>query len=168
MSLQAEEWKIDRRGRACSACGRSFQSEEEHYSGIVEVENRFERRDLCRECWKARPELFSFWRTRMPKLEERRLEDVAAMTDFFKKLVEKPSEDPARQKITYLTALLLARKRRLKLAGSRGGKLRVEKSWDGETIEIADPPISDDELEALRRQMEQLFEIEIGRGDFAR
>jgi hypothetical protein len=168
MTLQAEEWKIDRRGRACSACGRSFQSEEEHYSGIVEVENRFARRDLCRDCWKARPELFSFWLTRMPKVTERRLEDVAAMTDFFKKLVEKPSDDPSRQKITYLTALLLARKRRLKLAGSRGGKLRIEKSWDGETIEIADPPISDDELEALRVQMEQLFEIEIGRGDLAR
>jgi len=167
MTLQAEEWKIQKRGRGCSACGRTFRSEEEHYSGIVEVEARFERRDLCEECWKGRPELFSFWKTRMPRLSERRLEDVAAMVDFFKKLVEKPSEDPARQKITYLTALLLARKRRLKLAASRAGALRIEKSWDGETIEIADPPISDDELEALRLQMEQLFEIEIGRGELA-
>lgn len=165
MTLQAEEWKINKRGRACGGCGRTFKSEEEHYSGIVEVESRFERHDLCQDCWKARPELFSFWKTRMPRLSERRLEDVAAMADFFKKLVEKPSDDPARQKITYLTALLLARKRRLKLAGSRDGKLRIEKSWDGETIEIADPPISDAEIEALRQQMEQLFEIEIGRGD---
>ncbi len=168
MTLQAEDWKIDRRGRACSACRRAFKSEEEHYSGIVEAEGRFERRDLCQECWKARPDLFSFWKTRMPKLSERRLEDVAAMVDFFKKLLEKPSDDPSRRKITYLTALLLARKRRIKFAGSRGGSIRIEKSWDGETVEIADPPISDAEIDDLRRQMEQLFEIEIGRGDLAR
>ncbi len=168
MTLQAEEWKIDKRGRGCSRCGRAFRSEEEHYSGIAEAEGRFVRRDLCRECWEGRPELFSFWATRMPKLSERKLENVAAMVDFFKKLVEKPLEDPTRQKIAYLTALLLARKRRLKFAGSRGGRLRIEKSWDGETVEIPDPPISDAELDDLRAQMEQIFEIEIGQGDIAR
>ncbi|HLF92636.1 MAG TPA: hypothetical protein VJB14_04190 [Planctomycetota bacterium] len=157
---QAEEWKINKRGRACSACARPFKSEEEHYSGIVEVEGRFERRDVCLPCWAQKPELFSFWKTRMPRREEKRLEDVNAMQEFFKKLVEKPSDDPSRQKITYLTALLLSRKRRLRLAGTKDGKLRIEKGWDGEAIEIVDPPISDAELVTLKQQMEQLFEVE--------
>ena len=157
---QGEEWKIHKRGKSCSACQRDFRSEEEHYSGIVEVEGRFERRDVCLPCWAEKPELFSFWKTRTPKREEKRLEDINAMQEFFKKLLEKPSDDPSRQKITYLTALLLARKRRLKLAGSKDGKLKIEKGWDGETTEIADPPISDQELESLKKEMEQLFEIE--------
>jgi hypothetical protein len=161
---QGEEWKIHKRGKSCSSCQRAFRSEEEHYSGIIEVEKRFERRDLCLPCWEAKPELFSFWKTRTPKLEERRLEDINAMQEFFKKLLEKPSEDPSRQKITYLTALLLARKRRLKLAGSKDGKLRIEKGWDGETTEIPDPPISDQELETLKQQMEDLFEVEFSTG----
>jgi hypothetical protein len=161
----AEEWKIHKRGKSCSQCQRPFRSEEEHYSGIVEIENRFERRDLCSTCWAQKPELFSFWKTRTPKREERRLEDINAMQEFFKKLTEKPTEDPSRQKITYLTALLLARKRRLRLAGSKDGRLRIEKGWDGEAIEIVDPPISDDELEALKHQMEQLFEIEFSGGE---
>jgi hypothetical protein len=165
---QTDEWKISKRGRACSLCRRPFRSEEEHYSGIAEVESRFERRDVCLACWAGKPELFSFWKTRMPKREQKRLEDVNAMQEFFKKLIEKPSEDPARQKIAYLTALLLARKRRLKLLGSRDGRLKIEKSWDGETAEIPDPPITDPELEDLRRQMESLFEVEIGSGDLAR
>lgn len=164
MTLHAEEWKIARRGRACSVCGRAFESEEEHYSGIAEVESRFERRDVCLGCWDRRPELFSFWKTRMPRLERRRLEDVGAMQEFFKRLLEKPSDDPARAKIAYLTALLLARKRRVRLLGSRDGRLRLEKSWDGEAVEIPDPPISDAELEDLRRQMEALFDIELGPG----
>ena len=157
---QAEEWKINKRSKGCCQCRRAFRSEEEHYSGIVDVDGRFERRDLCLSCWGQKPELFSFWRTRTPKREEKRLEDINAMQDFFKKLIEKPSDDPSRQKITYLTALLLARKRRLKLAGSKDGKLRIEKGWDGETTEIADPPISDSELVTLKQQMEQLFEVE--------
>lgn len=172
---QQDEWKIQKRGRACTGCSRKFASEEEHYSGIVEVEGRFERRDVCLPCWAKkpaceaeapadaagrRPEIFSFWKTRMPKIEQRRLEDIQAMVEFFKKLVEKPSEEPSRQKVTYLMALLLSRKRRVKLAGSKGGKLRVEKTWDGETIEIADPPITDAELSDLRTQMEAIFETE--------
>ena len=168
MTLQAEEWKIDKRGKSCSLCGRVFRSEEEHYSGIAENEGRFERRDVCLDCWGTKPALFSYWRTRMPKIEERRFEDVTAMLEFFKKLIAGPLEDPTRQKITYLTALLLARKRKIKLAGTVRGRLRIEKSWDGEATEIPDPPISDEELSDLRVQMEQIFELEIANTDLAR
>jgi hypothetical protein len=161
---QAEEWKISKRGRSCSVCQREFRSEEVMYSGIAEVEGKFARRDVCVPCWGRQPELFSFWKTQMPRREVKRLEDINAMQEFFKKLLEKPSDDPARQKITYLTALLLARKRRLRLAGSRDGRLRIEKTWDGEASEIADPIISDGEIEALKEQMEQLFVVELGDG----
>ena len=162
MTLQAEDWKIQKRGKACHACGRVFGSEEEHYSGIAEIEGRFERRDLCLSCWEMKPDLFSFWFTRTPRREERRLENLAAMVEFFKKLTGKPLEEPRRQKVAYLTALLLARKRRLKLCGTSNGLLRIEKGWDGETIQIPDPPVSDEELDELKTEMEQLFELELG------
>ncbi|MBV8879904.1 MAG: hypothetical protein JO332_08080 [Planctomycetaceae bacterium] len=158
---QAEEWKISKRGRSCSVCQREFRSEEILYSGIAEIEGKFARRDVCVPCWGRKPELFSFWKTRMPKREVKRLEDINAMQEFFKRLLEKPTEDPARHKITYLTALLLARKRRVRLAGSKDGKLRIEKTWDGEAAEIVDPVIADTELEALKQQMEQLFVVEL-------
>jgi hypothetical protein len=162
---QAEEWKISKRSRSCSVCQREFGSEEWLYSGIAEVEGRFERRDVCVACWDRKPELFSFWKTRMPRREVKRLEDINAMQEFFKKLLEKPSDDASRQKVTYLTALLLARKRRLRLSGSKDGRLRIEKSWDGESTEIADPMIADTELETLKQQMEQLFVVELGDGN---
>ncbi len=165
MMVQAEEWKIQKRGRGCSLCGRRFRPGEEHYSGIVEADGRFERRDVCSDCWKGRPEFFSFWKTRRPDRSERKLEDVAAMVEFFKKLMSEASPEPQRRKITFLTALLLARKRRIKILGSHGGALRIEKSWDGETTEIAEPLITEEELEDLRRQMERLFEMEIVRTD---
>lgn len=161
---QAEEWKISKRGRSCSFCQREFRSEEPLYSGIAETEGKFERRDVCVPCWDKKPELFSFWKTQMPKRVVKRLEDINAMQEFFRKLLEKPLEDPSRQKIAYLTALLLARKRRIRLCGSKEGKLRIEKTWDGESTEIPDPMIADTELEVLRQQMDQLFVVELGEG----
>ncbi len=161
---QAEEWKISKRSRSCSVCQREFRSEEVLYSGIAEIEGKFTRRDVCVPCWERKPELFSFWKTQMPRREVKRLEDINAMQEFFKKLLEKPSEEPSRHKITYLTALLLARKRRIRLAGSKDGKLRIEKTWDGEATEIVDPVIADTELETLKDQMEQLFVVELGDG----
>ena len=158
---QAEEWKISKRGRSCGVCQREFKSEEFIYSGIAEIEGKFARRDVCVPCWDKKPELFSFWKTQMPRREVKRLEDINAMQEFFKKLLEKPSEDPSRHKITYLTALLLARKRRIRLAGSKNGMLRIEKTWDGESTEIVDPVIADTELEALKEQMEALFVVEL-------
>ena len=156
-----EEWKIDRRRRSCIPCQREFRSEEVHYSGIVEIENRFERRDLCLPCFEAKPfELFSFWKTQTPKLEERKLEDIGAMVEFCKRLLASPSEEPTRRKILYLTALILMRKRRLKLVAHREGALVVEKSWDGDTAEIPEPAIEDAELLLLKGEMERLFELE--------
>ena len=83
------------------------------------------------------------------------------MTEFFRKLIAAPAEDPERRKIIYLTALLLMRKRRVKSLGSRsrdgGCWLTLEKSWDGETVEIAEPAVSDEELAPLKSGMEALF-----------
>lgn len=190
-TLKSEDWKIEKRGKSCHACARAFDSEEVHYSGIAEVRPAgpdpapggnapakpaprteeepaavgFERRDYCVPCWEKKPELFSFWKTRMPKLEEKRLEDINAMVEFFRRLIEGPLEDPFRAKIAYLTALLLARKRRVRLVGSAGGRLKIEKTWDGEAAAIPEPVITDDELAELRTRMEELFEIELGSGD---
>jgi len=165
-----DDWKIERRKPGCGVCGRAFESEERHVSTIVQAEGgHFARRDHCAGCWEKRTEEpFSFWNTAAPKREQKRLEDIAAMLEFFKRLVAQPSEDPTRAKVTYLTALLLMRKKRLKLAGQRAGVLVIEKSWDGEPMEIADPPIGDAELESLKAEMERLFNLEMGAEPVAR
>jgi len=168
-----EEWKIERRKPGCSACARPFDSEEPHISAIVLAEGRFARADRCVACWaKREAEPFSYWHTKAPKREQKRLEDIAAMQEFFKKLITEPAADDTREKVTYLTALLLMRKKRVKAVGQkkRDGKARLvlEKSWDGDTVEIADPPISDPELESLKLEMERLFNLELGQESLAR
>ncbi len=162
-----DDWKIEKRKSGCNVCGRAFESEERHISAITQVEGgHFGRRDQCMECWaKKTEEPFSFWSTAAPVREQRRLEDIVAMLEFFKKLIAQPTEDDTRHKIMYLTALLLMRKKRVKAAGNRthDGRnwLVLEKSWDGEKIEIVDPPIADPELESLKLEMERLFNVEL-------
>ncbi len=162
-------WKIDRRKRACTGCSREFASEEKHYSAIRRDGAAFGRLDACTACWDrlfpaGTEPPFSFWKTVAPRREKKRLEDVAAMTEFFKKLLERAGTDPGLEKVTYLTALLLMRKRRVRAAGSRSRDGRawlvLEKSWDGEAVEIVDPPIADDELAPLKAQLEALFDLE--------
>jgi len=172
-----EEWKIERRKRTCVGCAREFASEEVHNSAIRFVEGRFERIDTCLACWDrlfpAGAEApFSFWTTTAPKREKRRLEDIQAMVEFFKRLAERRSADPVHEKVLYLTSLLLMRKRRVKPAGAKrvDGRsfLVLEKAWDGETVEIADPVIGDAEIESLRSELERLFDVEVGAGELAR
>lgn len=162
-----EEWKIERRKRGCVECGREFESEEKHYSAIRLAEGRFGRIDACVRCWdKLFPAggeaPFSSWTTTAPKRGKRRLEDVKAMVEFFKKLVETRTGDSLHDKVLYLTSLLLMRKRRVRAAGSKtvdGRNLLVlEKAWDGETVEIADPAIPDAELGTLKAELERMFD----------
>jgi hypothetical protein len=85
--------------------------------------------------------------------------------EFMKRLLAQPSDEPMRRKVAYLTALVLLRKRRLKLVGHRNGNLLVEKSWDGDAAEVPAPDIPDAELETLKVEMEKLFEVEFARAD---
>ncbi|HKS16975.1 MAG TPA: hypothetical protein VJU16_06660 [Planctomycetota bacterium] len=163
-----DDWKIERRKRTCAACAREFVSEEKHYSAIRLVENRFGRVDACIACWDrlfpagAAESPFSTWTTIAPKRGKRRLEDVRAMVEFFKRLVERRSGDPLHDKVLYLTSLLLMRKRRVRAAGSKSDGTRtmlvLEKAWDGETVEIVDPAIPDEELATLKVELERMFD----------
>ena len=152
------DWKIDKRKARCGSCDRDFESREEHYSAIVQNPEGFQRRDFCIRCWDGKSdEPFSYWRTESPEKQERRLENVQAMIDFFCRLTSGPLEDGTRRKVTYLVSLLLLRRRRLKLIRTASGKVELEKAWDGETITIPDPVIAEEELEGLKQEMEQLF-----------
>ena len=166
-----DDWKIERRKRGCGGCNREFESEEKHRSAIRFVEGKFGRVDACLACWDklfpaAGEAPFSSWTTTAPKRGKRRLEDVNAMVEFFKRLIEARSRDPIQEKVLYLTSLLLMRKRRVRAAGAKTeeGRLHLvlEKAWDGETVAIVDPAIPDEELGTLKAELERMFDGEVG------
>src|SRR5258708_2343789 len=99
-----DEWKIERRKRGCAGCGREFESEEVHRWGSGLAAGGLGGSAACLRG--GEPPLpaggdapFSFWKTTAPKRGKRRLEDVGAMVEFFKKLLERKHDDPLYEKV---------------------------------------------------------------------
>ena len=161
----ATNWKIARPARACAACRRGFEEGEAHFS-VLRLEAGIARLDRCVACFRETPasaEEF-FWRTRFAKDPRRRVAiDVEALRETFTRLP--PGEaDPG---LRYLVALLLLRKRALRLVETRRGEgdepdrlVLSPGKRSGDRIEVVVPSLSAEALEALRNQLRVLLGFE--------
>jgi len=153
------------------------------------VKENFIRKDYCIPCWEKKPSdaagkttgkpdkdassnVFSFWKTRITVKEVVKT-PREVLVEFFDNLIEpsfQPKPDapiPAeiRQKVIYLFALVLLRKKvlRIKENVSREGQpfIIFERTPDGKVYEVLDLTISENELVSLRNEFSKLFEFEI-------
>jgi hypothetical protein len=165
-----ETIKIERIHRTCSGCGKEFAYGEEIVSTVRQIEEQLARQDYCLACWKREPptDAFSYWRGIFPVKSKPDIEDMEKVQKFFDRLLLKEETTPEIDGVKFFTALVLARKKRLKLLGTRRQEerafLQVEKGWDGEKAEIPDPGITEEQIETIRRNMETLFEMELSLG----
>jgi hypothetical protein len=161
-----EVLKIEKIRRICNRCQKEFVYGDEVVSAVLSVEEELARQDFCLDCWKKPPdEVFSYWRAIFPEKAKPNIEDMDKVQVFLDKLLEKTDTTPQIDGVKFFAALVLARKKRVKLLGTRvkDGQewLLIEKNWDGEKVEIADPGINEEQIEEIRRSMESLFEIEL-------
>ncbi len=162
------EWQLGKGSRACTFCAKAFVPGEDHFAGVEETPGGFLRREICLTCWINRPvALFSYWRTRVPVPPQKPKENIQAAIAFFEKLAAEGDPAPLRRKLHYLLGLILMRRRRLKLQETRRVEgvevLVLEKAWTGETIELADPVILEEEIDLLRDELARLFDLDGGR-----
>lgn len=152
---------------------------------VKEETEHFERKDFCTACWEQsgakQPDMFSFWQMKVVVKEAPKTpKDI--LVNFFDNLVSPPADvstpgQPApaidstlRPKVIYLFALILIRKRILKLKQSavRDNQrlLVLERPVDGsntnvKTYEVPDIDIPPEELVSLRDEFSRLFEFKI-------
>jgi len=157
------DWKIDRKGTRCGACDREFEAGETFVSAIWRrEEGEFERRDACPACFDAEEgEPFSRWVTRRPP-ETRKgpLLDLSLAREFLFRLVKE--DEPERRSVAFVLALLLLRKRRLKLLAQRREGDRSVLSLrapggDGEEIEVSAPDPGPEETAEITAELSRLF-----------
>ena len=101
--------------------------------------------------WTGPPEgAFSFWAGRVPAAETERRPRINddLLLDCFVRL--QGETEPGRVNFRYVIALLLMRRKRLRLEEEAGGALRLRCPKTGTLYEVADPRLSDDELEAAQ------------------
>jgi Asp-tRNA(Asn)/Glu-tRNA(Gln) amidotransferase C subunit len=107
------EYEFQRCTRRCAATGREFAPGETFYSALFEEGTELVRKDFAAESWQGPPEgTLGWWKSQMPSPNDKRMHwapnDV--MLQFFEQLAEQPDK----QDMRYVLALLLVRRRVLR------------------------------------------------------
>jgi hypothetical protein len=157
----AEPWSIAKSRHVCAGCGKEFAEKRSFFSCLLDGPEGFERRDFCPGCWEVRApgEVFCFWRTRRPAEEARRVVDTGLMLEFFDRL--KGAEADDKKVFRFVLALYLMRRKELKLLEiAREGeteKLVFRRKSDGEKVDVANPGLSEEEIQGASSQLSELL-----------
>lgn len=149
------DYQIQPSTRRCSLSGRELQPGERYYSVLLEEGGKFLRKDYSVEAWQGPPEgAFSFWMGRLapPQGKRRQPIDDEMLMECFQRL-EGQLED-SRVRFRYVVALLLLRRRRLKIEETRreGAQemLILRCTRTGVRHMVVNPDLTDEELAAVQ------------------
>lgn len=162
MSVIGGGYSVARCTGKCAASGRAFAAGEAVIAALVERDGGgLERVDYAPEAWAqgARPAgvVFGFWKTSYSPEEKRQntLLGDDELLDLFDDLAG--AAEAKQAAFRYFLALLLIRRRQLRVVGSRAGSMLVlRKGESGEPVEVADPGLSDS---VVAEAIEQLGQI---------
>lgn len=166
MASRDEDWKIGRRGGACSACANPLAPGREAVSAIYAAASGFERRDFCGACFQEAPKRgtpFSWWSAVVPEPEKRKaVFDLGVAKEFLQRLLREA--DPAQDSLRYLLALMLLRKKCVVLVGQNespaGEVMVIRVPPDEETVhELRVVELDQAETERLRDELGRLFQL---------
>ncbi|NUN92608.1 MAG: hypothetical protein HUU04_02375 [Verrucomicrobiae bacterium] len=159
-----EEWKIQPRGEACSACRRPFEPKEICHTVLADRAGQLLREDLCETCWlaqggadvRARVGVISTWQGAYeppapPPPDPLPRQDAESI---LRRMMarELPEEAEAR----YILAVMLERKRVFRHRETRGGEpplLVYEHAATGEAFLIPDPRLRLDQIAAVQQRV---------------
>lgn len=108
------DYEIQRCTRHCTATGRELAPGEEFYSALIAQGADLERRDYSIEAWGGPPEgAVGWWKSEMPGPSSKRIHWAPneVMLHFFEQL----ESQPGKQDMRYVLALLLVRRRVMRL-----------------------------------------------------
>jgi hypothetical protein len=154
------EYQIQPNTRRCCVTGRELQPGETYFTVLLDEAGKFVRREYSAEAWQGPPAgAFSFWQGRIStsRAPRRPPVDDELLLDCFVRL--ESETDPTRVSFRYVLALLLMRRRRLKLEEARqeAGRevLCLRCSRTGVRHQVVDPGLSDEEMEAVQEDVFQ-------------
>jgi hypothetical protein len=159
------DWEIKKTLGQCCLSGEVFQPQQEYFAALIETEEGFERQDYSFEAWhSAKPQVYCFWRTRMPDADEKKrlfVDDEVLMTFFDRLACETDTE---KINFRFVLALILMRKRLLKYDSSvmadgvETWRLRVTGTERYE--EVVNPDLTEDEIEQVSLQMGEILQMD--------
>ena len=178
----SDEYRVSRCSRRCHVEDRPLREGEAYVSVLIDGADAYERRDYSAAAWSGPPEnTIGWWRSRMPTAGQRK--SIPAPKEVLVDLLAQMAQSPARGKVGYLLALLLLRRRVMRVvplaeagrhepgppsgAGASGGDpadalptMRVEVIGDGRIIDVPVREVEAHEAAELTRQLNALIYCE--------
>ena len=152
------DYQIQASTRRCALTGREIQPGDRYYSVLLDEGGTFVRKDYSESSWQGPPQgAFSFWKTRLgPDHKPRRLPiDDELLLECFHRL--EGELQPAKVAFRFVLALLLVRRKRLRLEDIRKEEekeiLHLRCPKKGERFQAVDPGLPDDELESVQEEV---------------
>jgi hypothetical protein len=163
------EWNIQSRSRFCQACERPFTDKQSYHTVLIEEKQQYHRLDLCPACWESqhsegaseRKGFISQWQGvyHAPPAAPVDAIQKESAESLLRKLIE--ANDPQHGPVCYILAVMLERKRILKvkeqIQGEQGRIFVYEQAGTGDVFTIADPNLQLDQLEEVQRATAQLL-----------
>jgi len=163
------EWNIQSRAHACSVCAQPFADRQPYHTVLAEEAPQLRRSDICEPCWqkqsaadtRAQVTFISHWQGvfQVPPPVTEVIQKETAET-LLRKIIEQ--NDPAHAAAAYILAVMLERKRLLKVKEQikRDGRriFIYEHPRTGDLFTIQDPDLQLDQLEAVQKDVANLLE----------
>ena len=157
------EYAIQPLSLRCSRTGRELKPGESYYSVLTESEQGFVRTDYCAEAFTGPPEgAIGFWRSVVSHgtKERRTVIDASVLMDCFVRLAD--TDDPYKRNFRFILALLLLRRKALKLVGSvreAGVDMLVLRAHTGsDEYRVINPDMSEEQLAAMQSEVEKVLQ----------
>ena len=155
------DFEVQRCTRRCAKTERELRPGEPFFSVLVSEGSQVVRYDYCEEAWEAPPEgTIGFWKSQMPEPNATRINwapnDV--MLDYFQRL----ETDAAKQDVRYVLALLMIRRRVLRLEDTEnvdpGGEVMVLYCSRNETeYKVAVVSPGQERIQEIQQELAQLL-----------
>ncbi len=173
--MALSDWEVGKGQRSCSVTGKFFEDGEHYHSALLETKDGFVRHDYSEDAWEKledKNQFFSFWKTKVQAANEKSKKlviDLDAFYAFFCNLAK--SEDESKILFRYLVALLLVRKRVLRLDKIEHPEGKQETLFltdmrTKEPIELETPPHKPEQLVEAQETLNQIFDCQISPEDF--
>lgn len=161
------EYRIRKSTFRCARCEREFELDEAYVSRVDIEEDELSRSDFCDGCFEAptaeEAPRVAFWRSRRTVAPERKRSiDFPTLRELFFKMAESGAED--HRKVCYLLALVLIRKRFVKLREfvTEDGRdyLVVTTKQRPEPLRLEAPELHPNEFGELKHQLTYLLDVD--------
>lgn len=152
------DYEIRPIGKKCAATGEDLVPGSVCHSVLMERDGKLIRLDYAESAWPGPPEgTVGTWKCLVPRSNDVRREpiDAAVLLRCFEQLLEEGNPD--REGLRYVLALLLVKKRRLRMEGSRsapdGSYLQLAGVQGEGAWEVRDLNPTDEEVEIWQREL---------------